>query len=48
MPWRTTTVDTERAEFIIEARNSDLSHAELCRRFAISRKDRLQVARPVS
>jgi putative transposase len=38
MPWRTTTVETGRAQFILEARHSDLTHAELCRRHGISRK----------
>lgn len=37
MPWRTATVETERARFVIEAELSDLSHAELCRRHHISR-----------
>jgi transposase-like protein len=37
MPWRTSTVETERARFVLEAELSDLSHAELCRRFNISR-----------
>ncbi|MEQ8330665.1 MAG: hypothetical protein RH859_09410 [Longimicrobiales bacterium] len=37
MPWRTSTVDTERARFVFEAELSDLSHAELCRRHNISR-----------
>lgn len=37
MPWRTSNVETERTRFVIEAELSDLSHAELCRRFGISR-----------
>ena len=37
MPWRTSTVETERARFVLEAQLSDLSHAELCRRHGISR-----------
>lgn len=37
MPWRTSTVETERARFALEAELSDLSHAELCRRHNISR-----------
>lgn len=37
MPWRTATVETERARFVIEAQLSDLSHSELCRRHGISR-----------
>jgi putative transposase len=37
MAWRTSTVETERARFVIEAELSELSHAELCRRFNISR-----------
>ena len=37
MAWRTSTVETERARFVIEAEISDLSHAELCQRFSISR-----------
>ena len=37
MPWRTSTVETARARFVMEAELSDLSHAELCRRHAISR-----------
>ena len=37
MPWRTRTVEDERARFVIEAEISDLSHAELCRRHGISR-----------
>jgi len=37
MPWRTSTVENERACFVIEAELSDLSHAELCRRHNISR-----------
>lgn len=37
MPWRTQTIMDERARFVLEAQNSFLSHAELCRRYAISR-----------
>ena len=37
MPWRTSTVETERARFVIEAELSDLSHADLCRRHNITR-----------
>jgi transposase-like protein len=37
MPWRTSTVETERARFVLEAELSDLSHAELCRRHNITR-----------
>lgn len=37
MPWRTWTVEKERARFVVEAELSDLSHAELCRRYDISR-----------
>ena len=37
MPWRTSTVETERARFVLEAELSDLSFAELCRRHGISR-----------
>ena len=37
MPWRTRTVEDERARFVIEAEISDLSHAELWRRHGISR-----------
>lgn len=37
MPWRTSTVENERARFVLEAEVSDRSHAELCRRFNISR-----------
>ena len=37
MPWRTSTVETERARFVLEAELSDLSFSELCRRHAISR-----------
>jgi len=37
MPWRTASVETARARFVIEAGISDLSHAELCRRHGISR-----------
>lgn len=37
MPWRTATVERERARFAIEAELSELSHAELCRRYGISR-----------
>ena len=37
MPWRTTTVDTERARFVLEARFSDDSFSETCRRYGISR-----------
>lgn len=37
MPWRTATVERERARFALEAELSDLSHAELCRRYGISR-----------
>lgn len=37
MPWRTSTVQNERARFVLEAELSDLSHAELCRRHHISR-----------
>lgn len=38
MPWRTATVETERAQFVLEAQISDLSHSELCRRYQISRE----------
>ena len=38
MPWRTATVERERARFAIEAELSELSHAELCRRYGISRR----------
>jgi transposase InsO family protein len=38
MPWRTSTVETERGQFIVEAQNSEFSHAELCRRYNISRE----------
>lgn len=37
MPWRTSTVEKERARFVLEAELSDLSHTELCRRYNISR-----------
>ena len=37
MPWRTSSVETERARFVLEAELSDLSFAELCRRHGISR-----------
>lgn len=37
MPWRTSTVENERARFVIESEISELSHAELCRRHNISR-----------
>ena len=37
MPWRTCTVEKERARFVVEAELSDLLHAELCRRYNISR-----------
>lgn len=37
MPWRTSTVETERARFVLEAELSDLPFAELCRRHGISR-----------
>ncbi len=37
MPWRTQTIMDERARFVLEAQNSYLSHAELCRRYGISR-----------
>ena len=37
MPWRTATVETERARFVLEAQLSDLAFAELCRRHGISR-----------
>ena len=37
MPWRTSTVETERARFVLEAELSDLSFSELCRRHGISR-----------
>lgn len=37
MPWRTSTVKEERLRFVLEADASDDSHAELCRRFNISR-----------
>lgn len=38
MPWRTATMETERAQFVVEAQASDFSHAELCRRYRISRQ----------
>lgn len=37
MPWRTASVETARARFVVEAEISDLSHAELCRGHSISR-----------
>ena len=37
MAWRAATVMDERASFIYEVRNSDLSFSELCRRYQISR-----------
>jgi putative transposase len=37
MPWRTATVEKERARFVLDAEVFDLSHAELCRRYGISR-----------
>lgn len=37
MPWRTATVEKERARFVLDAEIFDLSHAELCRRYGISR-----------
>jgi transposase InsO family protein len=37
MPWRTPTVETERARFVLEAQLADLPFAELCRRHGISR-----------
>jgi transposase len=37
MPWRTCTVEKERARFVVEAELSDLPHAELCWRYNISR-----------
>ncbi len=37
MPWRTSTVPDERARFVIEAELSDFTHAELCRRYNITR-----------
>lgn len=37
MPWRTSTVENERARFVLEAEVSELSHSELCRKYNISR-----------
>jgi transposase InsO family protein len=37
MPWRTATVETERARFVIEAELSEHSFSEVCRRYGISR-----------
>ena len=37
MPWRTATMVTERARFVLEAERSFLPFAELCRRHGISR-----------
>jgi len=37
MPWRTSTVETERARFVLEAERSFLSFSALCRRHGISR-----------
>jgi len=37
MPWRTATVEKERARFVLDAEVFDLPHAELCRRYGISR-----------
>ena len=37
MPWRTSTVETERARFVLEAQLSDFSFSELCRRHGINR-----------
>ena len=37
MPWSSLTVMDERAQFVFEATHSDLSFAELCRRYGISR-----------
>jgi transposase InsO family protein len=38
MPWRTATVEDERARFVIEAERSFFSFRELCKRHGISRK----------
>lgn len=37
MPWKTATMITERARFVLEAERSFLSFSELCRRYGISR-----------
>lgn len=38
MPWRTATVQNERARFVLEAQDTVLSFSELCHRYGISRK----------
>ena len=37
MPWRTSTVEHERACFVVEAELSEQSFSEVCRRYGISR-----------
>ena len=38
MPWKTATVPTERARFVLEAELSFYSFSELCRRYGITRR----------
>jgi hypothetical protein len=38
MEWSTVTVETERAQFVMQAWLGTYSHAELCRRHPISRQ----------
>jgi transposase InsO family protein len=38
MPWKTPTIMSQRLEFVILARRTEVSFKELCRRFGISRK----------
>ena len=44
MPWQETCVRDERTHFIVDWERDEESMAELCRRYSVSRKDRLQMA----
>src|SRR5262245_60285772 len=47
MPWTETAPMNERMRFVIDAERGLYSMRELCQRYGVSRKDWLQVARPV-
>ena len=44
MPWQETCVRDERTHFIVDWERDEESIAELCRRYSVSRQDRLQMA----
>jgi len=37
MPWKTSTMSSQRSQFILESKSRTFTHSELCRRYSISR-----------